>query len=157
MNHNLRLYWGENYYPKPEKVQLAIKQASKKAIGLLHLYPGKWQQKLKSALAQEYEVDTSQLLLENGIEGLIHLIIRIFMKKGDKVAMLLPTFPVCQIACDTYGINTVQIPVQIGQVFTATSLFSIIKKTSLFYLAYPNNPTGHYILYLKDLEKLLDI
>lgn len=40
MNKPIRLFWGENYAPKPKIVNQAIQKAVVQTLNNLHLYPG---------------------------------------------------------------------------------------------------------------------
>ena len=152
---NLRLSWGENYAPKSVKVKKAIKQTCLEASKLVHLYPGDLQNKLKKNLAQKYHIYPGQIVLGNGLEGIIHLIVRTLVKKGETLALLSPTFPVAQLVAKTYGIKVVKIPIQINEKLVPSKLLLLIKASKALYLAYPNNPTGQYVITLSGLKYLL--
>lgn len=54
-NHpQIRLYWGENYAPKPKAVTHKIAAIFSQVYRDLHLYPGSWQDKTIAAISQEY-------------------------------------------------------------------------------------------------------
>ncbi|MBU0975223.1 MAG: aminotransferase class I/II-fold pyridoxal phosphate-dependent enzyme [Patescibacteria group bacterium] len=152
MKKPLRLYWGENYTPKSIKIQKIIDKASQQACESIHLYPGELQLELKKEIAKKYKVNIEQIFLGNGIENLIHLSVRALTKQGDKVAFLSPTFPVFETAADTYEMRKIEIPIKIGKKLQAINLLKSLVGTKLFYLAYPNNPTGQYVLSLKELK-----
>lgn len=153
---NLRLYWGENFCPKQKLVKQVLKKAGDQALAKIHQYPGEIQTETIKALAKYHRLKENQMILGNGIENLIHLIARSYIKKETTIISLSPSFPVYETAAINYGGIYREIPIKINQTFTAAEITKKITKTEIFFLAYPNNPTGQYILSVNKLGKILD-
>lgn len=155
MKKYLKLFWGENFYQKPKSVISALEKAVDHALDIINEYPGAIQNNLIKSLAIYHNLKGNQFVLGNGIESLIHLVARSYVKNGTKVAFLSPTFGVYKIVTINYGGIIEEIPLTINQTFTANKLYEKIKKTLIFFLAYPNNPTGHYIAPITEVKKFL--
>jgi len=151
----LRLYWGENYSPKNKAMVKRINKVLNNSLEKINLYPGGRYDKTVQLIAKYHEVNFQQILLGNGIEGLIHIIVRSLVKKNTKVAILSPSFTVYKNAVINYGGKVIPVPVKIKQLLDVKNVLEKIKDTSLFFLASPNNPTGHYVFNGKQIDSLL--
>src|SRR5512144_2224422 len=68
--------------------------ALKKVVEGLNRYPDGSGFYLTQALAKKYEVDISQVILGNGSNELIELVVRTFVQPGDEVISADPSFVV---------------------------------------------------------------
>ncbi len=155
MKTNLRLYWGENYSEKPKHVKALIKKAAIKSVGCINLYPGEVYQQTVNLLAKHLQISEKEILLGNGIDGFLNLIGKCLIKEKDKVAALSPSYCIYEKVINLYKGKILKIKVNIGQTFTANQLLTQIEKTQMFFLSYPNNPTGQYVTSVKDVEIIL--
>lgn len=143
----LRLFWGENYAPKPKAVQQAIAQSYNKAKELTHLYPGGVQDKVKQALAKKYSVAPTSIVLGNGIEGLLATVFSAHIKPGDEVITYNPTFSCYKPLTKVNGGTLVTVPVDLGQRLSPVDILSkVTRRTKIVCLASPNTTTGCYHL-----------
>lgn len=156
VQQSVRLYWGENYATKPFVVQKAIEQALITVGKYLHCYPGDLSLKTKQLLAQKYQVKPSQLLVLNGIESVVLSLTQTFLKKGDEILTLSPTFVVYEYAATSQHCKTNTISVGLKtQLTSETILSAITPSTKMIFLAYPNTTTGAYHCDVKAIEEVL--
>jgi len=152
---NIRLYWGENYCPKPRIVEEMMTKAVLKSLKRIHQFPGEVYDETRKIIAESSHVDINQIILGNGIDNMINLISHCYVEKGTIVAGFSPSYNIYKIAANNHRGLFKSIRVNIGQSFSAQELFGKIKTTKLFFIAYPNNPTGHYCINVTELEELL--
>ena len=100
---------------------------------------------LKQQLSQHLGVEESSIVLGNGSNEIIDLLIRTFVQPGEEVLMSQPTFLVYQLMTQAVGGK----PVQVGLKSLAHNLESMVKaatpRTRLVFLDNPNNPSGTVI------------
>jgi len=118
----------------------------------LRSYPDPYE--LYKKLAKFVGVDIKNLLITNGSEQAIDFVFRIFLEENDEVVYLNPSFAMFDIF--TYHNRAKAKYIHFDKYINVSLdkiLNTITKKTSLFALANPNNPTGT-AFNLKDLEKI---
>ena len=77
--------------------------AVKKALEGLHRYPDGSGFYLSQALAKKYKVNDSQIILGNGSNELIELVVRTFVQPGDEVVSADPSFVVYKMITQAAG------------------------------------------------------
>ena len=108
-------------------------------------YPDPQAYLLTSSLAKLCQVDKDQVLVGNGSSELIWLVARAYLKPGDQVVILEPTFSEYRHAAETLGavVNEVR---ALAPDFEPPleALHDLIKQTNpkLVFICNPNNPTG---------------
>lgn len=153
-----RLYWGENYAPKPKMAIDAISAAYKAAYQNINLYPGGLQDEALVAISMRLGIPTPHILISNGIEGLIQLLCKTFVRKGDEVIMLNPTFGGYAHNAQIVGAHPVFIDVVLGSYISVKDVTRCISKnTSIIFIASPNTMTGFYHLTIQDIAKLAGV
>lgn len=110
---------------------------------------------LRKRLAQRLEVDESSIVLGNGSNEIIDLLIRTFVQPGEEVLMSEPTFLVYRLMTQAVGGR----PVQVAQKSFAHDLEAMADEltphTRLVFLDNPNNPSGT-VIGRKEFEIFLD-
>ena len=111
----------------------------------LNRYPDPQQQALKNKLAELKQVAASKIILGNGSDELLDLLIRCFCQPGvDTVISLPPTYGMYGILSRINGVQVVEVPLTkdfqpdldaISQAVQAT--------TKILFLCSPNNPSGN--------------
>ena len=136
--------------PPPPEVLGNIAKLLKNRI---HAYPiyGDFLEKLGEYVG----VPTKNLLLTNGSDQGIDIILRCLLEKGDEVKMTQPGFPMFQQVTATIGCTVS------GPIFSRDFRFphqelkdSVNSKTRLIVVINPNNPTGSAVT-LEQIEDLL--
>jgi histidinol-phosphate aminotransferase len=116
--------------------------AVKKAVEGLNRYPDGSGFYLSQALAKKYGVDLPQIILGNGSNELIELVVRTFVQPGDEIISADPSFVVykmiAQAAC---GANVI-VPCKDMCHDLDAMAERITQKTRIIFIANPNNPTG---------------
>ena len=138
-------------------IQNAIKLASnenplgpsKKALEVvdkvltgLHRYPEGSGVKLREALADRAKIQPSQVVLGNGSNEIIELLVRSFMQPGDEAIMADLTFVVYQMIVKAAHGGPVMVPLQNSCHDLETMAGRLTPKTRLIFICNPNNPTG---------------
>jgi len=135
----------------PGKKALAAIQATLKDLAL---YPDGNGFNLKSALAEKYAVDMSQITLGNGSNEILELVARAFLTLGLEVVFSQHAFAVYPIVTQAVGATAVVAPaLNYGHDLDAM-LQRVTDKTRLVFIANPNNPTGT-LLNHADLEAFI--
>jgi len=117
--------------------------AAKQALGRVHRYPDGAARALKEKLAQRLRVSPAQILLGNGSNEVIELVIRAFAGPGDEVLAPARAFIVYRLAATAAGARFVGVPERDGLRCDLDALAARIgPKTKVVCLANPNNPTG---------------
>ncbi len=123
----------------PSKKALRALRATLKEIGR---YPDGAGFSLKKALSDHYKVERSQIILGNGSNEIIELLIRTFVMPGDEVVMANPTFSVYRLIVQAGHGKFVEVPLINGVHDLAGMAKAVTKKTKLIFVCNPNNPTG---------------
>ncbi len=123
--------------PSPKAVE-----AVKAALSGLNLYPDGSGYYLRQALAKRYGLDISQVILGNGSNEVIELVIRTFVQPGDEVVSADPSFVVYKMITQAAGGKNVIMPLKDDHHDLDAMANRITGKTKVIFVANPNNPTG---------------
>lgn len=135
---SIKLASNENPLGPSPKAMTAIK----KAVEGLNRYPDGSGFYLSQALAKKYGVEISQVVLGNGSNELIELLVRTFVQPGDEVVSADPSFVVYKMITQAAsGVNVV-VPCKDMRHDLDAMAERITPKTRIVFIANPNNPTG---------------
>jgi histidinol-phosphate aminotransferase len=123
--------------PSPKAVT-----AIKRAVEGLNRYPDGSGFYLTQALAKKYEVDLNQIILGNGSNELIELVVRAFVRPGDEIISADPSFVVYSMVTLAAGGTNVVVPCKEMRHDLAGMADRITPNTRIVFIANPNNPTG---------------
>jgi len=139
----VKLHANENPFP-PSKELLDLFTASIQNIQL-NRYPDPDSQKLKSSIAKRLNTKTDHLVIGNGSDEIILLLLQIFCKEGDTISLPDPTFAMYGIIAQGLGVSSVNMPLDDHWDFNADELLKTAEKNKsrIIFLSYPNNPTGN--------------
>jgi len=138
INGITKLDANENLYGCSPKVKAALSE-----YPYLNIYPDAGQTEMRRLLADYTGVDAEHIVLGNGSDELIGLILRLFLEPGDEVINLVPTFDMFRFGVILCNGKLVEVPRdEEYRVDVAAVKNAITKKTKLILLANPNNPTG---------------
>lgn len=122
----------------------------------LHRYPDSAGFKLKSKLAEYWNLRESNIILGNGSEGIMAYIARAFIQPGDEVLTSENTFIGFYILARSVGAQLKTVPLTTEYKYDVEKLKKgISEKTKVIYIANPNNPTGTYIT-KEEFDYLMD-
>lgn len=135
--------------PSPKAVE-----AVKDALHKIHRYPDGSGYYLKKGLSERLNVKIGNIILGNGSNELIELLIRTFAGPGDEVISSDPTFLVYRKMVQAVGGRNVIVPLEERRHYLPGIGKSISSKTRLIFLDNPNNPMGT-VIYRSDFEGFL--
>lgn len=133
----------------------AIKEMTQ-ALWNIHRYPDSHGYQLKSKLGEYWNLDTKNIILGNGSEGIMAYIARAFIQPGDEVLTSENTFIGFYILAKGVGASLKTVPLTDQFKYDVEKIKDQISdKTKVIYIANPNNPTGTYIT-KKEFDYLMD-
>ncbi|WP_446742733.1 histidinol-phosphate transaminase [Silvibacterium acidisoli] len=138
----LKLASNENPLGVPESARLAMMAI---AANPSACYPDPEATVLKARLQQRFGVPASWITIGSGSSELIDLAAKAFAGRGDSVVVSEYAFALYELAATSVGATAVVTPSRnLGHDLDAM-LDAIDAKTTLLYIANPNNPTGTFI------------
>jgi len=104
---------------------------------------------LRRALAARLDVDPNQILVGNGSTELIHLVVRLFVHRGQRPVVFAPTFSEFERAVDAVGghVYPWTATAERGFRWALRNKPGVLERVRppLVWLCNPNNPTGVYL------------
>jgi histidinol-phosphate aminotransferase len=138
LNGIVKLDANENLYGCSPKVNKALSE-----YPYLNIYPDAGQTEIRKLLSGYTGVGEEHIVVGNGSDELIGLIIRLFLEPGDEVINLVPTFDMFRFGTTLCNGKLAEVPRDEDyRVDVKAVKKAITKKTKLILLANPNNPTG---------------
>jgi len=135
----IKLASNENPYGPPPKVVKAVRAAA----GEVHRYPDGDSGELKRVLANRHGVAPENILVGNGSNEVLELLIRAFAGCGDEVVYAERGFIVYALAATAAGANGVPVPEADGLSHDLNAMAAAVNAhTKCVCIANPNNPTG---------------
>ena len=133
-----RLASNENPYPPSPEALARILDA----LLDMNRYPG-GEGDLKSAIAGLYKINADQVVLGDGSDELIEMVLRAMKhKERNKVIVCDPSFPFYTIASAIYGYEVEKVPLADMKVDLVSVRKAIDERTRVVFLNNPLNPTG---------------
>ncbi len=149
----VKLDANENPYGAPPAVRAALAD-----LPYAHIYPDPESRHLRRALANFHGVPMENILAGAGADELIDLILRLFIRPGDRVLNCPPTFGMYAFDTAVNGGEVVNVPRRADFSLNLEAVVRAVAETrpKLLFLASPNNPDGG-LLDDETLESLLDL
>ncbi len=125
--------WG----PSPKAIQvLAAAERS------LHRYPDGGAHHLRNALGERWQLPPDQVLVGNGSDEIISLLVKTFLAPGDEAVMADLTFVMYRLSVlGGHGVP-IEVPLSDWNHDLGAMLDAVTDQTRLLFLCNPNNPTG---------------
>ncbi|MGA2193534.1 MAG: aminotransferase class I/II-fold pyridoxal phosphate-dependent enzyme, partial [Nitrospirota bacterium] len=120
---------------------LALKAISK-SLGGINRYPDGNAYYLKDAISAKFGVPTEGIILGNGSNEVLEIIVRTFLLEGEEAIFAEPSFAVYRLATQSAGRAGVAVPLRDGRHDLAAMAGMITPRTKIIFIANPNNPTG---------------
>ncbi len=134
----VKLASNENPLGPSPLAQKAIAEAASTA----HIYPDGGGFKLRSAIAEKYDLDIKNTVLGNGSNEIIELLCHSFLNPDAELVAAEHAFVVYKLMATLFGAKYVAVP-DPGFVHDLDGMLNAITdKTRLVFIANPNNPTG---------------
>jgi histidinol-phosphate aminotransferase len=130
--------------------------AARAAVAQVNLYPDGSAFALHNALAAHYQVTPAEVLVGNGSNELIELLVRTFVLDGEEVLTSAQSFVAYKLAAVAHGRTLTEAPMKARFHYDLDALKKLLsRKTKIVFLANPDNPTGTWFSE-KDLLPFLD-
>ncbi|MEN6440271.1 MAG: histidinol-phosphate transaminase [Syntrophobacter sp.] len=123
----------------PSPKALAAIQAE---MGKLNRYPDGSGFYLRKKLCEKFCLPFDGILLGNGSNEIIELVIRAFLTPGDEVLMPAPSFLLYKLVVQWMGGKPVPIPLDNLNIDLRAMAGAVTARTKIIFLTNPNNPTG---------------
>ncbi|MBE9503135.1 MAG: histidinol-phosphate transaminase [Proteobacteria bacterium] len=138
----VKLHANENPYNLSEEIRRFI---SNEVSALdFNRYPDPECEDLRQLLAERIGVKKEQLVLGNGSDELIQMIIMAFGGQGFPVVFPTPTFSMYKNIAFSLGEEVMPLPLDESFELEPTSILEKIRcGPSITFISYPNNPTGN--------------
>jgi histidinol-phosphate aminotransferase len=129
--------------PSPRAVK-----ALKGAVKELYRYPDASAFRFKAKLAKFLNVQAGEILLGNGSDDVIDLLIRTFSVPGEAILTTKAAFVAYKVCAQMNGVETIEADLDADLKPKLDQMLELAKKDDrikLIFLANPNNPTGTYV------------
>lgn len=148
--NKVRLDFNEN----PIGCSPAVRRAlAKLGSAQISAYPE--QASVRRKLAKFFGVSAEELLLTNGTDEALSLIVNTFVEPKNKVMFVEPTYAMYRFYSELAGACIVAPRYNSGMEFPWNDVFAALKNgPRVFFLPNPNSPTGNLLL-LADLQRIL--
>jgi len=117
-------------------------EALRRAIANVHRYPEGRGTALRARIADRFKVSPDEVILGNGSNEIIELLVRGFVTAGDEAVMADLTFSLYPLMVTVARGTAVKVPLKEGRHNLTAMAAAVTPKTRLVFLCNPNNPTG---------------
>jgi len=137
-SHIVKLASNENPLGPSPLAKTAMREALEEA----HIYPDGGGYRLRSAIANEFDMEISNVVLGNGSNEIIELLCHTFLNRDAELIAAKHAFVVYKLMATLFGAKYVEVP-DPGFIHDLDAMAdAITEKTRLVFIANPNNPTG---------------
>ena len=149
-----RLGANENMFGPSPKALAALKKYSNEQW----MYGDPTSFELRCALAKKHKISADNIVVGEGIDGLLGYLVRLVISEGDEVVTSDGAYPTFNYHVNGFGGNLHKVP----YLDDREDIISLIKKAQsvdakLIYFANPDNPMGTHVLGDKIVEALKDL
>lgn len=146
----LKLDSNENPYGAPKEVRYALKELTDTQISRYPYYG-----ELIDKAAQKFKVKDDEIILTNGADEALSVIINTFLNSDEELICFMPTFSMPLLYAQCAGGRIRGVDYYTKWAFDADKLIEQINdNTKIIYISTPNNPTGECTA-IYDIEKIL--
>ena len=109
----------------------------------MNRYPDPTADALRDAVSAFYGLERQNLMMANGSDELIDLLVRAFVRPGRRVVSLSPSYGMYRVSAEAAGAR-VRRRAACGptSALTKSALTAALDDADLLFLCSPNNPTG---------------
>ena len=142
----IKLNTNENPYPPSPQVLRALKNFD---FTNLKLYPNPTADDLRDQIAYKYKFKRENIIVGNGSDDILTIVIRSFLGENEKAACFTPSYSLYPVLTQIQNSEIIKIPLK-EETFafpeellnTNSILFKSISNTKIFFITRPNAPTG---------------
>jgi histidinol-phosphate aminotransferase len=132
----IKLNTNELPYGPPAAVREAIAGETLR----LHRYPEPLSRRLREALAERFSLDTENVIIGNGSDDLLNLLVRAFGGRGRQTAETFPSYSLYPVLTGIDGGEMASFP--LGPAFELPEEAVCASGADLLFLTSPNAPSG---------------
>lgn len=119
--------------------------AVQEVMSSLHDYPDASAFHLKRRIARFHDIDENQIVIGNGTNEILEMLVRTVLRPGESVVYADPSFIVYKLCTLAAGRTLVPVPLKDMAYDLDAMAAAMDETTKLVFIANPNNPTGTYI------------
>lgn len=126
-------------------------EAAAEALKKVHLYPDGAAFYLKRRLAEFHGVDPAEVVVGNGSNEVIELLIRTFLRpeghpdRADEALVADGSFIMYELSLQAHGVRSRRVAMQDRTFDLDAMADAVTDETRMIFVANPNNPTGTYV------------
>lgn len=141
----VRIGLNENLAFPEELIKKLIKDVAKKIDP--RIYPEDYCDSLCDIITSDYGLQSNQVVVGNGGDKIIDLMVRLTIKSGFSAVIIAPTYPMYEHAIKVQGGDVTELYLTDSPVYDLDPDYILAnitpKKDRLLFLCSPNNPTGN--------------
>lgn len=139
--NKLRLDFNENPIGCSPAVRRALAKLSSASISS---YPE--QETVRRRIARHFGVQPHELLLTNGTDEALSLVVNTFVESGDRVLLVEPTYAMYRFYAELAGAKVASARYDAEMRFPWDEVLTVLRTAPrLFFLPNPNSPTGNLL------------
>lgn len=135
--------------PSPKAIK-----AIKENINNIHRYPDGSCYYLRQKLSKKFGLPMNKIILGNGSNEIIKLVVHTFLSPDEEVILPFPTFLMYEKIVQSFAGKIVTVPLLDFSIDLSAILAAVSSKTKIIIINNPNNPTGRG-LNKKDISQFL--
>ncbi|MFU0801446.1 MAG: histidinol-phosphate transaminase [Xylanivirga thermophila] len=145
--YKIKLDANENPFNMPYEVRKALANELLSGECKTNRYPDPNADKLRTAIANYCNVSKEQVIVGNGSDENIQMIVNAFVDREDKVLCPYPSFSMYEVYATIGGGITINIPLDENFEYDINTYKEAIDRYNpkVIFLCTPNNPTGNVI------------
>ncbi len=120
-------------------------RAMRACLKEVNRYPDGGGFELTRALSRKFDMPAESILLGNGSNELIEIIVRTFLRPGEEVVSARGAFIVYLLVTQAAGGKNVVVPMKEDTHDLPAMATAVTERTRLVFIANPNNPTGTWV------------
>lgn len=112
------------------------------SLSTLHRYPDGAAHTLTRKIATIHGVDAANVVIGNGSDDIIAILVRALLRPGDQVVVPRPSFLMYDITANAAGASVIDVPLNHLTMDLDAMADAVTTDTRLVFVCNPNNPTG---------------
>ena len=136
----IKLNTNENPYPPSPLVAEALRREIDFDGASLRLYPNPSSRPLREALAKFHGVSTDWILVGNGSDDILNLLMRVFAGPDRPAGMTTPSYSLYPVLANLQNAPLLDVP--FDRTFTLNLDAIVTSGVNIFFLTSPNAPSG---------------
>ncbi len=148
----LRLDFNENALGCSPAVRRALAHLTREQVAMYPEYEA-----TRRRLARFFRVRPAELLLTNGTDDALRLVVDTFVEPRSRVLLVEPTFAMYRFYAELAGVKVTALRYDSAMQFPLQKVLRALRaRPCVFFLANPNNPTGT-LLGRSELKQILEV